>query len=133
MIKNKTNFKTSSPCSNIHQTSSSPFTNFFPLHHLFLCFLILCPPLFSSLFSPSLSGISYPLPQVQDAVRCRMGGCKDDSENSPDSCKNGQVQIMVNSIPFHPTLPFTCLTLTGWSFTAIFYPNRMKHDCPYGS
>ncbi|CAG14476.1 unnamed protein product [Tetraodon nigroviridis] len=23
-----------------------------------------------------------------------MGGCKDDSENSPDSCKNGQVQIM---------------------------------------
>ncbi|KTF80814.1 hypothetical protein cypCar_00035166, partial [Cyprinus carpio] len=39
--------------------------------------------------------------EVQDAVRCRMGGCKDDSENSPDSCKNGQVQIMVNSIPFH--------------------------------
>ncbi len=34
-------------------------------------------------------------------MRCRMGGCKDDSENSPDSCKNGQVQIMVNSIPFH--------------------------------
>ncbi|XP_053717354.1 adhesion G protein-coupled receptor B2 isoform X19 [Synchiropus splendidus] len=32
--------------------------------------------------------------EVQDAVRCRMGGCKDDSENSPDSCKNGQVQIM---------------------------------------
>uniref|UniRef100_A0A671RK73 Adhesion G protein-coupled receptor B2-like n=1 Tax=Sinocyclocheilus anshuiensis TaxID=1608454 RepID=A0A671RK73_9TELE len=39
--------------------------------------------------------------EVQDAVRCRMGGCKDDSENSPDSCKNGQVQIMVNRIPFH--------------------------------
>uniref|UniRef100_A0AAX7SIH8 G-protein coupled receptors family 2 profile 2 domain-containing protein n=1 Tax=Astatotilapia calliptera TaxID=8154 RepID=A0AAX7SIH8_ASTCA len=32
--------------------------------------------------------------EVQDAVRCRLGGCKDDSENSPDSCKNGQVQIM---------------------------------------
>ncbi|XP_057683313.1 adhesion G protein-coupled receptor B2 isoform X5 [Corythoichthys intestinalis] len=32
--------------------------------------------------------------EVQDAMRCRMGGCKDDSENSPDSCKNGQVQIM---------------------------------------
>ncbi|XP_023999047.1 uncharacterized protein [Salvelinus sp. IW2-2015] len=32
--------------------------------------------------------------EVQDAVRCRIGGCKDDSENSPDSCKNGQVQIM---------------------------------------
>ncbi|XP_034150615.1 adhesion G protein-coupled receptor B2 isoform X3 [Esox lucius] len=32
--------------------------------------------------------------EVQDALRCRMGGCKDDSENSPDSCKNGQVQIM---------------------------------------
>uniref|UniRef100_A0A8B9K5V8 Adhesion G protein-coupled receptor B2 n=1 Tax=Astyanax mexicanus TaxID=7994 RepID=A0A8B9K5V8_ASTMX len=39
--------------------------------------------------------------EVQDAVRCRMGGCKDDSENSPDSCKNGQVQIMVNNISFH--------------------------------
>ncbi|CDQ96551.1 unnamed protein product [Oncorhynchus mykiss] len=33
-----------------------------------------------------------------------MGGCKDDSENSPDSCKNGQVQIMVNNISFHPIL-----------------------------
>ncbi|XP_028820582.1 adhesion G protein-coupled receptor B2 isoform X3 [Denticeps clupeoides] len=32
--------------------------------------------------------------EVQDAVRCWMGGCKDNSENSPDSCKNGQVQIM---------------------------------------
>uniref|UniRef100_A0A4W5PUQ8 G-protein coupled receptors family 2 profile 2 domain-containing protein n=1 Tax=Hucho hucho TaxID=62062 RepID=A0A4W5PUQ8_9TELE len=42
--------------------------------------------------------------EVQDAVRCRMGGCKDDSENSPDSCKNGQVQIMVNNISFHPLL-----------------------------
>ncbi|XP_016317883.1 adhesion G protein-coupled receptor B2-like isoform X2 [Sinocyclocheilus anshuiensis] len=40
--------------------------------------------------------------EVQDAVRCRMGGCKDDSENSPDSCKNGQVQIMRS--PHHPSL-----------------------------
>ena len=47
-----------------------------------------------------------PSPQVQDAVRCRMGGCKDDSENSPDSCKNGQVQIMVNSISFHSAFQF---------------------------
>lgn len=45
-------------------------------------------------------------------MRCRMGGCKDDSENSPDSCKNGQVQIMVNSIPFHPTLQPISLELT---------------------
>ncbi|KAK3508026.1 hypothetical protein QTP70_010130 [Hemibagrus guttatus] len=36
--------------------------------------------------------------EVQDAVRCRMGGCKDDSENSPDSCKNGQVQIMHSNV-----------------------------------
>uniref|UniRef100_A0A9J8BUM3 Adhesion G protein-coupled receptor B2 n=1 Tax=Cyprinus carpio carpio TaxID=630221 RepID=A0A9J8BUM3_CYPCA len=40
--------------------------------------------------------------EVQDAVRCRMGGCKDDSENSPDSCKNGQVQIM--RCPHQPSL-----------------------------
>nr|XP_054600225.1 adhesion G protein-coupled receptor B2 isoform X4 [Nothobranchius furzeri] len=31
--------------------------------------------------------------EVQDAVRCRMGGCKDNSENSPDSCKNGQTDF----------------------------------------
>ncbi|KAJ3609577.1 hypothetical protein NHX12_024097, partial [Muraenolepis orangiensis] len=36
---------------------------------------------------------------VQDAVRCRMGGCKDDSENSLDSCKNRQVQIMLTLCP----------------------------------
>ncbi|KAA8586112.1 hypothetical protein FQN60_007681, partial [Etheostoma spectabile] len=38
--------------------------------------------------------------EVQDAVRCRMGGCKDDSENSPDSCKNGQVQIMCPNVSY---------------------------------
>lgn len=58
-----------------------------------------------------------PGPQVQDAVRCRMGGCKDDSENSPDSCKNGQVQIMVNSIPFHRAIKLE-LTSVSSSHTA---------------
>ncbi len=56
--------------------------------------------------------IMFSNPQVQDAVRCRMGGCKDDSENSPDSCKNGQVQIMVNSISFHL---ISHGTLRGWT------------------
>lgn len=55
---------------------------------------------------------------MQDAVRCRMGGCKDDSENSPDSCKNGQVQIMVNTIPFHRAIKLE-LTLVSSSRTAV--------------
>uniref|UniRef100_A0A673M3F0 Adhesion G protein-coupled receptor B2 n=1 Tax=Sinocyclocheilus rhinocerous TaxID=307959 RepID=A0A673M3F0_9TELE len=50
--------------------------------------------------------------EVQDAVRCRMGGCKDDSENSPDSCKNGQVQIMVNII-FKEVNTCNPATITG--------------------
>lgn len=93
-----------SPCSNIWQT------NFIKVPPQTLCFA-------SSLHhSPFLISPlpSSPVPhlQVQDAVRCRMGGCKDESENSPDSCKNGQVQIMVNSIPFHPTLQPINLELT---------------------
>ncbi|KAJ3609669.1 hypothetical protein NHX12_024185, partial [Muraenolepis orangiensis] len=45
--------------------------------------------------------------EVQDAVRCRMGGCKDDTENSPDSCKNGQVQIMTD---FEKDIDLACQT-----------------------
>ncbi|KAI4882528.1 hypothetical protein NFI96_012600, partial [Prochilodus magdalenae] len=48
--------------------------------------------------------------EVQDAVRCRMGGCKDDSENSPDSCKNGQVQIMTD---FEKDVDLACQTGTA--------------------
>lgn len=101
------------------------------MHHLFLSLIILPAPPSLSLFPP------YPLPhppsnpQVQDAVRCRMGGCKDDSENSPDSCKNGQVQIMVNSTPFHPTLQSICLRLTLTRlklFPASSNSSRAKHD-----
>ncbi|XP_023201222.1 adhesion G protein-coupled receptor B2 isoform X2 [Xiphophorus maculatus] len=52
--------------------------------------------------------------EVQDAVRCRMGGCKDDSENSPDSCKNGQVQIMKGSCgQQHVSRQSTPLCLSG--------------------
>ncbi|XP_014865798.1 PREDICTED: adhesion G protein-coupled receptor B2-like isoform X3 [Poecilia mexicana] len=52
--------------------------------------------------------------EVQDAVRCRMGGCKDDSENSPDSCKNGQVQIMKGSCgQQHSSRQSTPLCLSG--------------------
>ncbi|XP_035385077.1 adhesion G protein-coupled receptor B2 isoform X1 [Electrophorus electricus] len=50
---------------------------------------------------------------VQDAVRCRMGGCKDDSENSPDSCKNGQVQIMTD---FEKDVDLACQTERGHPF-----------------
>ncbi|MFT7811182.1 adhesion G protein-coupled receptor B2 [Arapaima gigas] len=46
--------------------------------------------------------------EVQDAVRCRMGVCKDDSENSPDSCKNGQVQIMTD---FEKDVDLACQTV----------------------
>lgn len=36
-------------------------------------------------------------PQVQDVVKCQMGVCRaDESEDSPDSCKNGQLQILVS-------------------------------------
>lgn len=36
-------------------------------------------------------------PQVQDVVKCQMGMCRgDESEDSPDSCKNGQLQILVS-------------------------------------
>ncbi|XP_046699885.1 adhesion G protein-coupled receptor B2 isoform X5 [Silurus meridionalis] len=51
--------------------------------------------------------------EVQDAVRCRMGGCKDDSENSPDSCKNGQVQIMAD---FEKDVDLACQTERGHPF-----------------
>lgn len=31
-------------------------------------------------------------------VKCQMGGCRsEENENSPDSCKNGQVQILVSA------------------------------------
>lgn len=48
-------------------------------------------------------------PQVQDVVKCQMGVCRaDESEDSPDSCKNGQLQILVSKeacadSPPHPT------------------------------
>ncbi|XP_046699882.1 adhesion G protein-coupled receptor B2 isoform X2 [Silurus meridionalis] len=47
--------------------------------------------------------------EVQDAVRCRMGGCKDDSENSPDSCKNGQAD-------FEKDVDLACQTERGHPF-----------------
>ncbi|XP_024149442.1 adhesion G protein-coupled receptor B2 isoform X18 [Oryzias melastigma] len=86
--------------------------------------------------------------EVQDAVRCRMGGCKDDSENSPDSCKNGQVQIMKcagasvcgqqhgsrHSTPLclsgcHPQpLPPTC----HQTCQQACYHSLPRNDCNYG-
>ncbi|XP_055732961.1 adhesion G protein-coupled receptor B2-like isoform X2 [Salvelinus fontinalis] len=47
--------------------------------------------------------------EVQDAVRCRIGGCKDDSENSPDSCKNGQTD-------FEKDVDLACQTERGHPF-----------------
>ncbi|XP_063312319.1 adhesion G protein-coupled receptor B2 isoform X9 [Pelobates fuscus] len=33
--------------------------------------------------------------EVQEVVKCQMGGCRsDENEDSPNSCKNGQLQIM---------------------------------------
>lgn len=37
-------------------------------------------------------------PQVQDVVKCQIGVCRsEENENSPNSCKNGQVQILVSA------------------------------------
>ncbi|XP_043938669.1 adhesion G protein-coupled receptor B2 isoform X2 [Protopterus annectens] len=46
--------------------------------------------------------------EVQDAVKCRFGVCKGEGgENSPDSCKNGQVQIMTD---FEKDVDLACQT-----------------------
>ncbi|XP_058855441.1 adhesion G protein-coupled receptor B2-like isoform X1 [Acipenser ruthenus] len=47
--------------------------------------------------------------EVQDAVKSRMGICKsEESENSPDSCKNGQAQIMTD---FEKDVDLACQTV----------------------
>ncbi|EMP34919.1 Brain-specific angiogenesis inhibitor 3 [Chelonia mydas] len=47
--------------------------------------------------------------QVQDVVKCQIGVCKsDENENSPDSCKNGQVQIMTD---FEKDVNLACQTV----------------------
>ncbi|XP_041089778.1 adhesion G protein-coupled receptor B2 isoform X3 [Polyodon spathula] len=47
--------------------------------------------------------------EVQDAVKSRMGVCKsEESENSPDSCKNGQAQIMTD---FEKDVDLACQTV----------------------
>ncbi|XP_036371853.1 adhesion G protein-coupled receptor B2 isoform X5 [Megalops cyprinoides] len=57
--------------------------------------------------------------EVQDAVRCRMGVCKDDSENSPDSCKNGQtdfekdVDLACQTVIFKEVNTCNPATITG--------------------
>ncbi|XP_072274699.1 adhesion G protein-coupled receptor B2 isoform X10 [Pyxicephalus adspersus] len=35
--------------------------------------------------------------EIQEVVKCQMGGCRsDENEDSPNSCKNGQLQIMTD-------------------------------------
>uniref|UniRef100_F7FFV7 Adhesion G protein-coupled receptor B2 n=1 Tax=Ornithorhynchus anatinus TaxID=9258 RepID=F7FFV7_ORNAN len=47
--------------------------------------------------------------EVQDVVKCQIGVCKsDENENSPDSCKNGQVQIMSD---FEKDVDLACQTV----------------------
>ncbi|XP_074790617.1 adhesion G protein-coupled receptor B2 isoform X8 [Natator depressus] len=47
--------------------------------------------------------------EVQDVVKCQIGMCKsDENENSPDSCKNGQVQIMTD---FEKDVNLACQTV----------------------
>lgn len=54
-----------------------------------------CPLLRSVMEASGPAGVSCP--QVQDVVKCQMGVCRaDESEDSPDSCKNGQLQILVS-------------------------------------
>ncbi|NWJ02357.1 AGRB2 protein, partial [Crypturellus undulatus] len=47
--------------------------------------------------------------EVQDVVKCQVGGCRsDENENSPDSCKNGQVQILTD---FEKDVDLACQTV----------------------
>ncbi|XP_064381261.1 adhesion G protein-coupled receptor B2 isoform X2 [Dromaius novaehollandiae] len=47
--------------------------------------------------------------EVQDVVKCQMGGCRSQgNENSPDSCKNGQVQILTD---FEKDVDLACQTV----------------------
>uniref|UniRef100_A0A7M4DZ84 Adhesion G protein-coupled receptor B2 n=1 Tax=Crocodylus porosus TaxID=8502 RepID=A0A7M4DZ84_CROPO len=47
--------------------------------------------------------------EVQDVVKCQIGVCRsDENENSPDSCKNGQVQIMTD---FEKDVDLACQTV----------------------
>ncbi|XP_038613900.1 LOW QUALITY PROTEIN: adhesion G protein-coupled receptor B2 [Tachyglossus aculeatus] len=47
--------------------------------------------------------------EVQEVVKCQIGVCKsDENENSPDSCKNGQVQIMSD---FEKDVDLACQTV----------------------
>uniref|UniRef100_A0A2I3H5L4 Adhesion G protein-coupled receptor B2 n=1 Tax=Nomascus leucogenys TaxID=61853 RepID=A0A2I3H5L4_NOMLE len=46
--------------------------------------------------------------EVQDVVKCQMGVCRaDESEDSPDSCKNGQLQILSD---FEKDVDLACQT-----------------------
>ncbi|XP_036397842.1 adhesion G protein-coupled receptor B2-like isoform X1 [Megalops cyprinoides] len=51
--------------------------------------------------------------EVQDALCGRMGVCKDDSENSPDSCKNGQTDFEKDVDLACQTVIFKEPTITG--------------------
>ncbi|XP_059996726.1 adhesion G protein-coupled receptor B2 isoform X13 [Lagenorhynchus albirostris] len=47
--------------------------------------------------------------EVQDVVKCQMGVCRaDESEDSPDSCKNGQLQILSD---FEKDVDLACQTV----------------------
>ncbi|XP_064491481.1 adhesion G protein-coupled receptor B2 isoform X5 [Pseudopipra pipra] len=47
--------------------------------------------------------------EVQDVVKCQMGVCRsEENENSPDSCKNGQVQILTD---FEKDVDLACQTV----------------------
>uniref|UniRef100_A0A7N4PKH2 Adhesion G protein-coupled receptor B2 n=1 Tax=Sarcophilus harrisii TaxID=9305 RepID=A0A7N4PKH2_SARHA len=47
--------------------------------------------------------------EVQDVVKCQIGVCKSqDNENSPGSCKNGQIQVMTD---FEKDVDLACQTV----------------------
>ncbi|OXB77815.1 UNVERIFIED_CONTAM: hypothetical protein H355_000570, partial [Colinus virginianus] len=52
--------------------------------------------------------------EVQDVVKCQIGVCRsEENENSPDSCKNGQVQILVSAgrTDFEKDVDLACQTV----------------------
>ncbi|TSK28208.1 Adhesion G protein-coupled receptor B2 [Bagarius yarrelli] len=80
-----------SKCGVISSTALSSSTTSSAMTSLWSSCVVL--PLLALTWMSAVLAITDRRSTVQDAVRCRMGGCKDDSENSPDSCKNGQTDF----------------------------------------
>lgn len=69
-------------------------------------------------------------------VKCQIGVCRsDENENSPDSCKNGQVQIMVSvaaggaGVGMQPGGRALCRGVCGQCCTYQAALQTCQHEC----